>query len=122
MILNIFHPTLRLAQNPKISILSHSELQYTHPVRFGILHELITHNKESLSSPNIRLVGVCSSFSQRLGLDKRIHWEKTNNIDKAMEYCCKEDTRNGVVIKFGFPKEIKIIEVLKPWQKIPLPP
>jgi len=51
------------------------------------------------------------------GLNKRIHWEKTNNIDKAMEYCCKEDTRNGVVIKFGFPKEIKIIEVLKPWQK-----
>lgn len=50
-------------------------------------------------------------------LSSNIHWEKTNNLDKAMEYCGKAATRSGDIYEFGFPKAIKIIEVLKPWQQ-----
>ena len=50
-----------------------------------------------------------------------IHWEKCKHIKRAIEYCCKEDTRTGKV----FNKNIMIIEPIKclsrdalyPWQK-----
>lgn len=48
---------------------------------------------------------------------KEIHWEHCNNIDASIEYCQKEDTRTGKVYKFGFPKPLKLISELRPWQK-----
>lgn len=47
-------------------------------------------------------------------LNNKIHWEKTRNIDKAFEYCIKEDTKAGRV--WIHPKPIKIISNLYPWQ------
>ena len=49
-------------------------------------------------------------------LPKTIHFEKTRNIEKAKEYCLKEESRNGKQWKFGFPIPIKIIQELRPWQ------
>lgn len=52
---------------------------------------------------------------------KQIHWEKTKDIKKAVEYCCKEDTRiNGPWMKGWEPEEE--YDCLKPhefneWQK-----
>lgn len=54
-------------------------------------------------------------------LSKNIHWEKTNNKDKSIEYCGKDSTRNGKT----FRKNVKLIKPLKvitddmlyPWQK-----
>lgn len=50
-------------------------------------------------------------------LPKTIHWEKTRNEDASFNYCQKTDTRTGNIYSFGFPKPIKIIEKLKPWQE-----
>jgi len=50
-------------------------------------------------------------------LDKKIHWETTNNPKKAEEYCQKVNTRNGNIYKFGYPADIKIITELLPWQQ-----
>lgn len=51
------------------------------------------------------------------GLPKQVHWEKTRNTEKAMEYCQKEDSRTGKTYSWGFPKPLKIITDLYPWQK-----
>lgn len=52
-------------------------------------------------------------------LNNKIHWEKTNKIDKAFDYCGKERTRkpNGIVVSFGFPKPLKTLTNLYQWQK-----
>lgn len=50
-------------------------------------------------------------------LSTSIHWEKTRNESAALEYCQKEQTRFGRTFSFGFPKPIKILSELKPWQK-----
>merc|ERR1711903_46652 len=45
----------------------------------------------------------------------RIHWEKAKgNRDSNIHYCGKED---DVIIRIGFPRPIKVIENLYPWQK-----
>lgn len=51
-------------------------------------------------------------------LPKAIHWERTRNQLAAEAYCEKEAlSRNGADCwKFGFPKPIKIISTLRPWQ------
>lgn len=49
-------------------------------------------------------------------LTKKIHWEKMNNEEASLNYCQKNDTRTGKVFTFGFPKPIKTIEKLYPWQ------
>lgn len=52
-------------------------------------------------------------------LDNKIHWEKMHNEKASENYCQKSDTakEGSSPITFGFPKPIKIIEKLKPWQK-----
>lgn len=50
-------------------------------------------------------------------LPKEMHWEGTRNEDAALGYCMKDDTRVGEIYKWGFPKEIKIIDELKDWQR-----
>jgi len=51
-------------------------------------------------------------------LPKAIHWEKTNNLDKSLLYCCKAETRTGEVFFKGClpPRKLKIIDTLKNWQ------
>lgn len=47
----------------------------------------------------------------------RIHWEKCRNIEASINYCRKEDTSTGEVwTNIKFPKPLKIIESLRPWQ------
>jgi len=48
----------------------------------------------------------------QLKMDKKIHWEKMRNEDASIAYCQKD----GKVTMFGFPKPIKILTDLKPWQ------
>lgn len=52
-------------------------------------------------------------------LSKKIHWEKVINWKQSVEYCSKEETRSGNVYSKGitFPKKLKLIEKLRPWQK-----
>jgi len=50
-------------------------------------------------------------------LPKEIHWEKTRNEDAAAAYCGKAETRTGSVYEYGFPKPVKVIEKLRPYQK-----
>lgn len=49
--------------------------------------------------------------------DKRIHWEPQKTCQN-MYYCCKSDTRNGVIksMNVDLPKELKLITPSKPWQ------
>lgn len=53
----------------------------------------------------------------QLKLSKKIHWEKTNNEQKADEYCEKLDSRTGGVFKWGFPCKLDIFTELRPWQQ-----
>ncbi len=47
----------------------------------------------------------------------RAHIEKTNSVKHSEQYCMKDEGRlDGPFIK-GFPKPIKIIETLRPWQQ-----
>lgn len=50
-------------------------------------------------------------------LPKEIHWEKTNNVNRADDYCQKVNSRNGKIYKWGFPVDLKIIDNLRPWQE-----
>lgn len=50
-------------------------------------------------------------------LGDQIRWSETRDIEGSIAYCQKEDTRTGEVFKYGFPKEIKIISRLYPWQQ-----
>lgn len=50
------------------------------------------------------------------GLSNAIHWEKTRKEKNAMEYCQKDETRAGKTYSWGFPKPLKIITELRPWQ------
>lgn len=51
---------------------------------------------------------------ESLKLNDKIHWEKARGSREENErYCSKEN----VLIKYGFPKEIKIIENLLEWQQ-----
>lgn len=53
----------------------------------------------------------------QLKLSKKIHWEKTNNGEKADEYCEKLDSRTGGIYKWGFPCKLRIFTELRPWQQ-----
>jgi len=50
-------------------------------------------------------------------LGDKVHWEVCRNIEDSIKYCQKEDTRTGEVFKWGFPREVKTITNLRPWQK-----
>lgn len=51
-------------------------------------------------------------------LPKEIHWEALKDEDNTRDYCAKDDTHDGKHrYEWGFPKPIKIIEKLRPWQK-----
>jgi len=52
-------------------------------------------------------------------LSDKIHWEKPKNIDDALKYCNKEDTRTGGFWSYGLPKPIKYLQKDKfyDWQK-----
>lgn len=50
-------------------------------------------------------------------ISDKIHWEIPRNNDACIEYCQKSETSTGKIWKFGFPKEIKIISELRPFQK-----
>ncbi len=47
----------------------------------------------------------------------RAHIEKSRNILASFEYCQKSETRLDGPFTKGFPKPIKIIKVLRPWQQ-----
>jgi len=52
-------------------------------------------------------------------LNPKIHWEAVRNVNAAVEYCCKEETRaEGVIYEKGFPKTLKILssDKLYMWQ------
>lgn len=49
-------------------------------------------------------------------LPKAIHWEKMNNEEASTNYCQKRETGLGEIYQMGFPKPIKIIQNLYPWQ------
>jgi len=51
------------------------------------------------------------------GLSPKIQWKKTRNEEAAYRYCTKRETAIGVPYLYGFPKPIKTIEELYPWQK-----
>lgn len=52
-------------------------------------------------------------------LSSKIHWEKMIDETGSEAYCQKEETRKpgGKVIKYGFPKPLKIVNQLYPWQE-----
>lgn len=50
-------------------------------------------------------------------LPNTIHWESVKDWDASVVYCSKEETRTGKQYKKGFPKELKLISVLKVWQQ-----
>lgn len=50
-------------------------------------------------------------------LNNKIHWEKTKDEEAALAYVTKSESRNGLQWIYGFPKPIKIISELRPWQK-----
>lgn len=50
-------------------------------------------------------------------ISDKIHWEVTRNDDAANAYCCKTATSTGKKWTHGFPKEIKIISDLRPFQQ-----
>jgi len=50
-------------------------------------------------------------------LSSKIHWEKTRNDEAAFRYCTKRETAIGEPYVWGFPKPIRIITDLYPWQK-----
>lgn len=50
--------------------------------------------------------------------NKSIHWEKCRSIQASIDYCSKSDTWAGDRwTNIKFPKPIKIIETLRPWQQ-----
>ncbi len=49
-------------------------------------------------------------------LPKAIHWEATKWVESALKYCHKEDTRSGRTFKKGMPRELVLIETLRPFQ------
>ena len=75
--------------------------------------------KETGDSGTPHLQGYCEfknkvrPLEMKLGHGK-IHWEKARGSREENEqYCSKEN----VLIKYGFPKDIKIIQSLLPWQQ-----
>jgi len=54
-----------------------------------------------------------------LNLPKGFHWEKMRNEKASINYCQKSDTAKpgSVPFIFGFPKPIKILTDLRPWQR-----
>lgn len=51
-----------------------------------------------------------------IGLPKAVHWEVMRDEEASIAYCQKKETSIGEVYKWGFPKELKIIQELRPWQ------
>lgn len=51
-----------------------------------------------------------------LDLNKKIHWEKMHNEKASIAYCQKSDTAIGEPFIYGFPKPIKTLTTLHPWQ------
>lgn len=56
---------------------------------------------------------------EELKLSKTIHWEKMRNSEASEKYCQKSETSlaNSKPVIYGFPKPLKIIETLYPWQE-----
>lgn len=83
--------------------------------------EEIGHDKHT---PHIQ--GVISLKKKgrytEFNLNKKIHWEKVNNLTKSYEYCTKDDTRkpntNPYCFNYVVKKKLKIIENLNDWQSI----
>lgn len=52
-------------------------------------------------------------------LDKRMWWEATRNEEAAASYCAKSETskEGSTPHKWGWPKPLKCIEILYPWQE-----
>lgn len=54
---------------------------------------------------------------KQFNLSNKIHWEKVIDWNSSVKYCSKDETRTGEIYSFGFPKRLKVITNLKPWQK-----
>lgn len=67
----------------------------------------------------------CVAFKKRKRLssikkiNNNIHWEVARNWDACIQYCQKEETRNGNIYRLGIPKPLRILkkEDLFPFQK-----
>lgn len=90
--------------------------------KFKIICSKYIFQEEIGKETNTKHLQGCITLKNKMrptefNLNKKIHWETTRNLKKAEEYCQKIDTRNGAVYKFGYPKDIKIISQLLPWQQ-----
>jgi len=79
--------------------------------------KLFIIGKEVGESGTPHLQGYCEFIKRirplSLKLTEKIHWEKCKgNREQNVDYCSKEN----VLIKYGFPEEVKVIDNLKPWQ------
>ena len=86
-------------------------------VIFKGLCKLFIIGKEVGESGTPHLQGYCefnkSIRPLSLKVTQKIHWEKCKgNREQNVLYCSKE----SVFIKYGFPKEVSVIDNLKPWQ------
>lgn len=50
-------------------------------------------------------------------LNKKIHWSGMRNEERSIKYCQKSETAVGEPHIYGFPKPIKTLTELKPWQQ-----
>lgn len=50
-------------------------------------------------------------------LGDKIHFEECIDIEASIKYCQKAESRTGNIYKYGFPRDIKIINKLFPWQQ-----
>lgn len=60
------------------------------------------------------------SFTSMKKIHDKIHWEPTKNGNAAIEYCCKEATRNGQIWSKNIAKKYNgsdLIKELRPWQQ-----
>lgn len=92
--------------------------------KFQVLTEWFIFQEEIGESGTEHLQGTIKLKSKgrpfELFPDIQIHWEKTNSVKNAIEYCSKEKSRNGkIYTNLMLPKPLKLLDEasLYPWQK-----
>lgn len=66
---------------------------------------------------HIEFKNAMTNRSLKKKLGNSAHLEKVNNRDASIEYCQKPETRTEGPWLKGFPKPIKIISTMRPWQQ-----
>ena len=52
----------------------------------------------------------------KLPFGNLMRWSAMRNEKACVDYCSKDETRNGNIYKWGFPRELKLINPNKVWQ------